>query len=120
MGEINLKQRIKEGEERRKKKSLDQERIILGKEPNGQDKNVTRIRFTLPSGRRIDRNFFETQTVGSLRAFLNLYWEDRDNNSNFGSNIVNFELLCNFPMRSLKDRDDRTLLEEGLFPQAVI
>lgn len=119
--DILMKQRVLEKELQNKKKSLEWARMFVGDEPDARDNDVAMIRFTLPSGLRINRNFRGSQTVRSLRAFLMLYWDGHGNNHDIRmKTIANFDLLCNFPKKSLKGKDERTLREEGLFPKAVI
>lgn len=110
-------------EEEQRKEHLEQERLrharqLAGTEPpkaNPSDASytITRLRFTLPTGSKIDRRFKSTDTIDSLRAFLTVYFHDHD------IPIVNIALSSNFPKRTFDD-GSMTLQQADLVPQAVI
>jgi len=112
--------------EREERERLEQEereealaiaRSLVGDEPPangpGGSDAVTRIRLTLPNGRRIDRRFHADDTVGTVRAFLVVHFHDA------GVDIANFALSTSFPRRAYDD-PELTLREGGLVPQAVL
>mmetsp|Transcript_1045 Transcript_1045/g.2464 ORF Transcript_1045/g.2464 Transcript_1045/m.2464 type:complete len:366 (+) Transcript_1045:95-1192(+) len=73
----------------------------------------TRVRFTLPSGKKLDRRFHDDDTVGVLKAFLQLHFTDNE------IDIANIGLSSTYP-RKVFDEDDVTLKDGGLSPQAVL
>lgn len=80
--------------------------------------DTTKLRFTLPNGKKLDRCFYSTvATVGTLRAYLIVHFHE------CGGGIVmkNFGLSTSFPRRAYSEADDNlTLIDAGLSPQAVI
>lgn len=88
-----------------------------GVEPaTGAKQGVTRLRFTLPNGKKVDRRFHSsTGTIETIRAFLVVYFHEQ------GIDIKNFGLSTNFPRRTFGEDDVGLTLEEaGLAPQAVV
>jgi FAS-associated factor 2 len=91
-----------------------------GQEPppssSSTDNNTTRLRFTLPNGKKLDRRFYSTlATVGTLRAYLIVHFHECN------IEMKNFGLSTNFPRRVYSEDDDGlTLIDAGLSPQAVI
>eukprot|EP00526_Cylindrotheca_closterium_P028649 CAMPEP_0113620502 /NCGR_PEP_ID=MMETSP0017_2-20120614/10451_1 /TAXON_ID=2856 /ORGANISM="Cylindrotheca closterium" /LENGTH=349 /DNA_ID=CAMNT_0000530175 /DNA_START=71 /DNA_END=1120 /DNA_ORIENTATION=+ /assembly_acc=CAM_ASM_000147 len=108
--------RIREEEEKKRKETeqeeerLNKAKLLLRSEPAS---GGTRIRFVLPSGRKLDRRFLESDTVGALKAFLILHFSEND------VDIKNIALSTNFPKKRYDD-EDQTLVESGLSPQAVL
>jgi FAS-associated factor 2 len=89
---------------------------MAGGEPPAGSEGVTRLRFTLPNGKKVDRRFHTADTIGVLRAFLVLHFHEQP-----GIEIKNFGLSTNFPRKSFGDEDREATLEEaGLAPQAVV
>ncbi|CAJ1937135.1 unnamed protein product [Cylindrotheca closterium] len=108
--------RMREEEEKKRRETEQEEerlstaKLLLRSEPVS---GGARIRFVLPSGRKLDRRFFESDTVGALKAFLILHFSE----NNVG--IKNIALSTNFPKKQYDDKD-QTLVESGLSPQAVL
>jgi len=75
----------------------------------------TKIRFVLPSGKKMVRSFESDETIGSLKAFLLIkFHEDEETES-----IERIGLSTNYPKKTYQD-EDMTLEEAGLSPQAVL
>lgn len=108
--------RIREEAEReRQKVQIEQDRIgkaksLLRPEPAS---GGARIRFTLPSGKKLDRRFENDETVASLKAFLILHFAENN------PEIKHIAISTSFPKKTY-DEDDKTLVESGLSPQAVL
>jgi FAS-associated factor 2 len=108
--------RIHEEQEKERQKReaemnrLDKAKSLLRPEPSS---GGTRIRFQLPSGKKLDRRFESDETVASLKAFLTLHFSEHD------PEIKNIALSTNFPKKNY-DQDGLTLTESGLAPQAVL
>ncbi len=88
---------------------------------------TTMIRFVLPSGLKMNRRFYGDETIASLRAYLHVYFVEQQ--SSTGSNgtqqprITNIGLSTNFPRQTFNDLEtdnEKTLMELGLVPQAVL
>eukprot|EP00553_Chaetoceros_curvisetus_P013219 CAMPEP_0204641966 /NCGR_PEP_ID=MMETSP0717-20131115/51428_1 /ASSEMBLY_ACC=CAM_ASM_000666 /TAXON_ID=230516 /ORGANISM="Chaetoceros curvisetus" /LENGTH=393 /DNA_ID=CAMNT_0051662697 /DNA_START=133 /DNA_END=1314 /DNA_ORIENTATION=- len=121
--EIQKKQHEEEEKVRLKHEKLARAREILLKEappPTGTstgDRKVARIRFMLPSGKRLERRFWGSDTIDVMRAFLTIHFEDKENG---GEHVIqNFQLSSNYPKKTLVD-GEASLESEGLSPQAVI
>lgn len=84
--------------------------------PSSSSTDTTKLRFTLPNGKKLDRCFYSTlATVGTLRAYLIVHFHE------CGIEMKNFGLSTNFPRRAYSEvDDDLTLIDAGLSPQAVI
>jgi len=86
----------------------------VGEPPAGSE-GVSRLRFTLPNGKKVDRRFYSVDTMETMRAFLVVYFHEQ------GIAMKNFGLSTNFPRKTFREEDDKlTLVETGLAPQAVI
>ena len=106
----------KEASVREKEMKLSRARGMLeerGEPRPGQD--ACKVRFVLPTGQKILRNFHPEDTVGVMRAFLILHFSQLENQNA----ISNFGLCMNYPKKNLV-QEDVTLRSEGLSPQAVI
>lgn len=73
----------------------------------------TRIRFVLPSGKKLDRRFESDETVAAVKAYLILHFAENN------PEIKNIALSTSFPKKTYDD-DKQTLLESDLAPQAVL
>jgi len=62
------------------------------------DEGSVKVRFTLPTGRKIDRHFFPDDTVGSMRDFLRVSEENE---------VENVGLALTWPRRELNGEDDQ-------------
>jgi FAS-associated factor 2 len=122
--EMERKERMEEEERRRMEVVKEQSRLEVAKsimersggEPSlGTKVGVTRMRFTLPNGKKVDRRFHSLDTVEVIRAFLTLHFDET------GVDIKNFGLSTNFPKKTFGEEDNKLTLEEaGLAPQAVV
>ena len=106
-----------------RQKDEQRKRIInsLPKEPEGliyfiieNDTNSTKIVFRYPDlNRRIERRFLKTDKVDLLYNFVDTLGKEILSESD------NYELAQTFPFKSYSNRE-RTLGEEGLFPNAIL
>ncbi len=121
--EVQKKQHEEEEKVRLKHEKLVKAREILSQEAppttaSSGNRKVARIRLMLPSGKRLERTFWGTDTIDVVRAFLTLHFEE--GNENDGEHVIqNFQLSSNYPKKALVD-GEATLEGEGLCPQAVI
>lgn len=76
----------------------------------------TRVRFNLPTGKKLDRRFYNDDTVAALKAFLVLHFSEQTDET---QTIKNIGLSSSFPKKSYDD-DSLTLEEAGLGGQAVL
>jgi FAS-associated factor 2 len=83
-------------------------------EPAQGTPNISTVRFVLPSGAKLNRRFGSDETIGALRAFLFLHFQEKN------MPMTNIGLSTNFPKHSYNDKDGQTLREAGLTPQAVL
>eukprot|EP00934_Nitzschia_sp_Nitz4_P009119 Nitzschia sp. Nitz4//scaffold8_size234185//212185//213402//NITZ4_001300-RA/size234185-processed-gene-0.407-mRNA-1//-1//CDS//3329559935//9109//frame0 len=101
-------------EERQKEQAeaqrLDRARALLRPAPST---GGTRIRFVLPSGKKLDRRFEKDESVASLKAFLTLHFAEEQ------PEIRNIGLSTSFPKNTYDD-DSLVLGESDLVPQAVL
>lgn len=108
--------RIQEEEEREQQQAraeqerLDKAKALLNPEPTS---GGTRVRFVLPSGRKLDRRFGNDETIGALKAFLILHFAEEN------PEVKNIALSSNFPKKTHSD-DTKSLHESDLSPQAVL
>eukprot|EP00543_Licmophora_paradoxa_P002458 CAMPEP_0202453952 /NCGR_PEP_ID=MMETSP1360-20130828/11805_1 /ASSEMBLY_ACC=CAM_ASM_000848 /TAXON_ID=515479 /ORGANISM="Licmophora paradoxa, Strain CCMP2313" /LENGTH=278 /DNA_ID=CAMNT_0049073155 /DNA_START=249 /DNA_END=1082 /DNA_ORIENTATION=+ len=86
---------------------------LLTDEPTSGE--ITRVRFQLPSGKRLDRKFGSHETLAVLRAFLTVHFSN-----NKMPEILNIGLSTNFPRKTYNNEHEygMTLKEAGLAPQA--
>ncbi|KAL7546153.1 hypothetical protein ACHAWF_009493, partial [Thalassiosira exigua] len=76
---------------------------------------ATCLRFALPDGKKVDRRFRVTDTVGDVRSFVLVHCHDR------GLEMGKVGLATSFPKREFGEGDTRTTLEEaGLVPRAAV
>lgn len=104
--EVEQERKAAQAEEDR----LDQAKALLRPAPTS---GGTRIRFVLPSGKKMDRRFESDETVAALKAYLILHFAQEQ------PEIKNIALSTNFPKKTY-DEDDKTLTEVDLAPQAVL
>jgi FAS-associated factor 2 len=109
--EEEAKERAKKQEEENR---LGQAKALLRPAP---EKGGTRIRFTLPTGAKLDRRFHNDETIKSLKAFLTLHFSEQTDDT---QHIKNIGLSTSFPKKTYHELDDQTLEESGLSPQAVL
>lgn len=94
---------------------INRARQLLSDEPTTTD-NITRIRFVLPSGKRLERKFHSTDTIAVLRAFLAVHFHDA------AIEMPNIGLSTSFPKKAFNEpsHEQLTLIEAELSPQAVL
>ena len=118
------RQEVREQEEQRAQEEQEKERQKVEAEKNRIEtarrllrpepmSGGTRIRFQLPSGKKLERRFENDETIASLKAFLILHFAEHS------PEITNIALSTNFPTKNY-DQQDQTLTESGLAPQAVL
>ena len=123
---VNEKREKKEKEELEKKKKEEEliklnEKIELIKknlpeEPNDSNPNKSIIVFRYPDGEKnIERKFLKNHTIQILYDFVEslgreIYTEE---------NLNKFILIQTFPFKKYEDKE-KTLEEEGLYPNSVI
>ena len=113
--EEKLKKEL-EKEEKRKNvcKNLPKEPIGFTKLKLENDQNSTKIIFRYPDlNRRIERRFLKTDKVETLYNFVDSLGKEIFSESD------NYQLVQTFPNKSFSDRE-RSLEDEGLFPNAII
>jgi len=101
---------------RKKRDRLEAAQRDLNEEPTNPA-GTCRIRFTLPTGAKVDRRFYATDTIRAVESFLLLHFENSVKNK-----IENFGITTNYPKRTFDFVNDAqlTVQEAGLMPQAVI
>lgn len=109
-------QRKKEEEEKalRQKQLIEEKRKTLPPEPEEGNKEASLIIFRYPHiEQRVQRRFLKTDKIQALYDFV----------CSLGTDIFEengeFELLTPFPPKIFSDHE-KTLVEEGLFPNAVL
>ncbi len=106
----------KEAEEKIKKEQelKDEKRKTLPPEPEEGNKEASKIMFRYPhTEQRVERRFMKTDKIGSLYDFV----------CTLGTEIFEesgeFELITPFPFKIYNNKE-KTLVEEGLYPNAVL
>ena len=120
-------------EKKRKEKELEEERLrkekeeqikiesemkkqILPPEPDKDDPNKATILFRYPDGNKtVERRFLKNEKIKLLYFFIEslgaeIYTEE---------DSTSFELIQTFPFKKY-DNKEKTIEEEGLFPNAVL
>jgi hypothetical protein len=82
----------------------------------GSREEVSALRFTLPSGARLQRRFLAQDTLQTVRDYLTVATHE------LGAPIHHFDLGTNYPRRTFAEGGDAsmTLKAAGLFPQAMV
>lgn len=101
-----------ERDQREKEGRLLHAQNLVGVAP---ERGGTRIRFVLPSGKKLERRFESSATIGVLKAYLMLEFHNSEESEGF----ERIGLSTNYPKQTYED-DDLTLEEAGLSPQAVL
>ena len=113
---------------------IDRAKALLRDEPPKGASGCARIRFRLPNGKQLDRRFGADETIGSLKAFLVLYFADElpggdgkpASKKTEDAIVKRVALSTSFPKRTYGGEgnedgdDDKTLNECDLCPQAVL
>lgn len=100
-----------ESEEAEAKSGVAERRAVPPEPPIGPD--VTRLRFQMPAGAKLNRRFPQGATIGDVRFFL------QEHVAAGGGAAQVLELNTTFPRRKYED-DTQTLVDAGLHPQAVL
>lgn len=114
------RRRVQEEEEReRAKQQAEENRLQQAKDRlrDAPASGGTRVRFVLPTGAKLDRRFYNDDTIHSLKAFLTLHFSEQTDAT---QHIKNIGLSTSFPKKTYHELDDQTLEESGLSPQAVL
>lgn len=107
-----LERAVQLSKELEKENRLSRIKASVPTEPvSGSD--VVNIKFQLPNGKKIARNFLKENIVRDLRYFLILYFNDNQ------IELPNFSLSTNYPKRVLDD-DSETVANAGLFPRGML
>ena len=110
--EKKISQKVKE-----EKEEIERNKNLLPEEPNDDDPNKCVIIFRFPNGEtNKERKFLKTNKVSLLYIFIKtlgreIYTEDENQN---------FSIVQTFPFKNFDDKQDQTLEEEGMFPNAVL
>ena len=89
----------------------------MPEEPNDDDPNKCVIIFRFPNGEtNKERKFLKTNKVSLLYIFIKtlgreIYTEDENQN---------FSIVQTFPFKNFDDKQEQTLEEEGMYPNAVL
>ncbi|KYR02965.1 UAS domain-containing protein [Tieghemostelium lacteum] len=82
-------------------------KIRFEQEPTGP---VSKVAIKLSDGTRIQRNFLKTDTIGDIMDYIDTKIQEP---------IDNYILMTSYPKKSLMNLD-KTIFEEGLFPDALL
>jgi len=83
-------------------------------EPPPKTPDTTRLRITLPTGKKMERRFYSKDTIRHVRAFVRIWMQE--------NNVVpieRFSLSSNYPKKTFEE-EDLTLEDGGLTPMAVL
>ena len=109
-------ERLRKEKEEQLKREQENKKKILPPEPSMDDPNKTIIVFRYPDGMKsVTRRFLKTDTINILYIFIEtlgkeIYTED---------DSTSFELIQTFPFKRYDNRE-KTLEEEGLYPNSVL
>ena len=105
-------QKIKE-----EKEEIEKNKKLLPAEPNDDDPNKCTIVFRFPNGEtNKERKFLKTDKLSLLYIFIKtlgreIYTENESQH---------FSIVQTFPFKNFDDKQEHTLEEEGMFPNAVL
>ena len=86
---------------------------MLPEEPEASDPNACHLVFRLPgSGERVSRRFLKDNTVDLMYLYIDSLHITLEHSSKY-------VILQSMPRKEYRDRG-RTLVQEGLFPRAVL
>ena len=116
--------RKKEEEEERKiyelnkyEREIEQAANLLPEEPDDDNPNKCVILFRFPDGEKnVERKFLKTDKVRVLYLFVKslgreIFTEEENKE---------FDIVQAFPPKNFEDRKNRTLEQEGLFPNSML
>lgn len=117
------KRKILEEEKRLKKLNKKYEyeskiaKMILSEEPEDGNPDACHIKFRHPDGEKIiERRFLKTDKISSLYDYVKsigreIFMEE---------DAFDFELIGGFPPKSLENKKNNTLEDEGMFPNFIL
>ena len=83
---------------------------------SNDDSKFCKIKFKYPNGEKfIEKEFLKTEKVISLFNFVESLGRDIYTNQSFNS----FELIHDFPPKTLSEVKNNTLIKQGLFPASI-
>ena len=112
MEENKINKKIKE-----EKDEIERNKELLPEEPKDDDPNKCIILFRYPDGEtNKQRKFLKTDKISLLYIFIKtlgreIYTEDENQH---------FSIIQTFPFKNFDDKQETTLEEEGMFPNAVL
>ena len=92
-------------------------KMFLSEEPKEDNPDACHIKFRHPDGEKIiERRFLKNDKIASLYDYVKsigreIFIED---------DAFDFELIGGFPPKSLEDKKNNTLGEEGMFPNYIL
>ena len=92
-------------------------KMFLSEEPKEDNPDACHIKFRHPDGEKIiERRFLKTDKIATLYDYVKsigreIFIED---------DAFDFELIGGFPPKSLEDKKNNTLGEEGMFPNYIL
>ena len=131
--ERNEEERIKKEEEEKEKKRLEEEKekekedkekeekeifsMLIPPEPDDNNPDKCIIVFRLPDGEKnIERKFLKTDKISVLYDYIkslgNEIYTEKEYNK--------FSIIQTFPYKNFEDKLNRSLEEEGLFPNSML
>jgi FAS-associated factor 2 len=108
--ELQRQQSI-DDDKRKEQEALELAKAMLRPEPTS---GGAAVRFVLPSGAKINRRFESDETIGTLKAFLTLHFDEN------GIEMGTIGLSTSFPRQTFNSEDDLSLEDAGLVPQTVL
>jgi FAS-associated factor 2 len=96
-----------------KKKEKESKKDLLPPEPEKGTAGSTHLAIRLPSGSRLERRFMKTDTLQTIRDFI----ESKVNETGFEAD--QYTISSAFPRKTFTD-SSVTLEEAGLIPQALL
>ena len=114
----------REEEEKKKKKEKEEEedeaelsKQILSEEPEENNPNSCHIIFRYPTGdKNIERRFLKNEKIEILYFFV----KSKGREIFFEKESNDFELIYGIPPKNLENSKNKTLEEEGLYPNAIV
>ena len=90
----------------------------MPEEPDEKDENACHIVFRLPGcGERVQRRFAKEQTVQVMYDYIDSLIGDKVHFETPGN--IEYHIIQSMP-RKIYDQKDKTLVEAGLFPRAIL
>ena len=109
--QARLERERAEAEQREAQRVIDEARAKVRESPAT---GGGMIRFTLPTGQKVDRRFHADDTIGVCKAFVRLHCHENE------IEMGTIGLSTSYPKKSYNEDDDLTLTDAGLTPKAVL